>query len=99
MAVAVIVDSTAEVAVLAVSKLAENNKIAVAKRRLQHGHSTCNCGVKDAVTTLSETVARMNTAAMTANTVTIAAETSTSRLKIAVAGQCDCGYNCCSHNH
>jgi hypothetical protein len=39
----------------------------------------------------------MNTAAMIANTVTVAAETSTSRLKIAVAGQCDCGYSCCNH--
>ena len=95
---AVIVDSTAEVAVLAVSKLAET-KIAVAKRRLQHCHSVCNCGVKDAVATMSETVASMNTAAMTANTVTVAAETSTSRLKIAVARQCDCGYIYCSCNH
>ena len=93
-----IVDSTAEVAVLAVSKLAET-EIAVAKRRLRHCHSACNCGVKDAVATLSETVASMNTAAMTANTVTVAAETSTSRLKIAVAGQCGCGYIYCSCNH
>ena len=70
---AVILDSTAEGVVLAVGELAEF-RLAVTKHHCDVSHSACNRGVKAAVTTMAETVAGICTAAMTVNTVTVAAE-------------------------
>jgi hypothetical protein len=82
LAVAVIFGSTAGGVVLAVSELAEI-KTAVTKHHCNFSHSAYNCGVKVAVATMAETVA---------------AEMYTLRLKIAVAGQYNCGCNCCNYN-
>ena len=70
---AVIFDSTAEGVVLAVSELAEI-RIAVTKHHCNFNHSAYSRDVKAAVTTMAETVAGIRTAAMTVNTVTVAAE-------------------------
>ena len=94
---AAIFDSIAEGVVLAVGELAEI-RLAVTKHHCDVSHSPYNRGVKAAVTTMAETVAGIRTAAMTVNTVTVAAKMRTSRLKIAVAGQYNCGCNCCNYN-
>ena len=70
---AAIFDSTAEGVVLAVGELAEF-RLAVIKHHCDVSHSAYNRGVKAAVTTMAETVAGIRTAAMTVNTVTVAAE-------------------------
>ena len=70
---AVIFDSTAEGVVLDMSELAEI-RLAATKHHCNVSHSAYNRGVKAAVTTMAETVAGIRTAAMTVNTVTVAAE-------------------------
>ena len=70
---AVIFESTVEGVVLAVSELAKI-RLAATKHHCDISHSAYNRGVKAAVTTMAETVAGICTAAMTVNTVTVAAE-------------------------
>ena len=58
---------------LAVGELAEIT-LAVTKHHCDVSQSAYNRGLKAAVTTMAETVAGIRTAAMTVNTVTVAAE-------------------------